>query len=214
MGLTIHHGKGKAESREKIDELFKSLTNIAKIAKWEYWTDKKDEDWRGEKMNYYAFLTNIDEGCETFEIAFNLDTLELQRGFCKTQYSKDFIKTHHTVCQLLQMIKDDYIKDIEVSDEGDYFGNWDKTKLGAEGKKWDKMIEDVGNLLKKTFKDNNNIEIIEKPLIKNGEIYRKHKLKITIESKENLDTVIKQIEQTLDKEVKTEYMKSVKVEKL
>lgn len=171
MGLTIHYSGGKADSQKKIDELLSRLSDIAKIAKWDYWleNEKKDnvqgrnknDSENGKSVNYKSFCANIDEGCETFEIGFNYDTLECanyyryksmdytqKSGFsCKTQYSKDFVTTHHTICQLLEMIKTEYIKDLSVSDEGGYFGNWDKEALGTEIKEWDKMIKGVGKML-------------------------------------------------------------------
>ena len=118
---------------------------------------------------YKAFFANIDEGCETFEIGFNYRTLECayyyryphmkhteKTGFfCKTQYSKDFIGTHHTICMLLDHIKTYYVPDLEVHDEGGYFGKWDKKALGAEIKEWNAMIRGVGEQLKEAIEQHN-----------------------------------------------------------
>ena len=191
MGLTIHYSGGQAESPAKIAELITSLCRIARNQKWKYWTEKKtykdiyrttyekpqngmgrivSQPVKDEKeVVYKAFFANIDEGCETFEIGFNLQTLECayyyryphmkhteKSGFfCKTQYSKDFINTHHTICLLLDHIKTYYVPDLKVHDEGEYFGKWDRKALGAEIKEWDKMIKDVGEMLTQVVKKHN-----------------------------------------------------------
>ena len=80
------------------------------------------------------------------------------------------MQTHHIVCVLLDTIEKNYVKDMEVHDEGGYYGVWDKKALGEEIKEWDGMIGKFADRLKTAFGDNPNIKILKQPKIQNGEI--------------------------------------------
>lgn len=152
MGLTIHYGGGKAASREKIKECLDALEEVAKVSKWEHWrsADKKHDYMTGNEIeNYEEVGMNIDPGCESFVVGFNKDTLACVHHFCKTQYSDDFIGTHHKICKLLELIKTTWVNDLEVHDEGNYYGHWDKEELSKEVQKWHAMIMSVTTQLQK-----------------------------------------------------------------
>ena len=180
MGLTIYYAGGRANSRKEIDELFDYLCRIASKQGWDYEIktrlfkgnitgyvlDSKNGECREKSIAkdrtvfYKVFYANIDEGCETFRIGFDYESLDcaqfyqlsdmdrkIQKGgfFCKTQYSQHFLDTHHAICIILDYIKSHHVAGLEVVDEGGYYGNWDKEALEIEYEKWSDLMDCFGD---------------------------------------------------------------------
>jgi hypothetical protein len=175
MGLTIHYSGGRAKSKEKIDECVAFLEDVAQKLPCQYQiVDERLtgilEDWSSPKskqngkpvsIQYKAVTLYLDEGSEPLCFGFDYNTLEfcsyftypadrrIGKGgfFCKTQYAKNFLQTHHLTCKLLQHVKDNYVRGLRVNDDGKYFGNWNQDQLKQTYKEWSGLISSVGRAL-------------------------------------------------------------------
>ena len=165
MGLTIHYS-GKIKPA-RIDECLNALESIAKKNHWQYerHDDKPATKYeRQGKTGQFIPVEHLcktislilDPGCEWLTFDFDKKTGKLQ-NFCKTQYSENFIATHHLVCKILEMVRDKFVPNLDVSDEGDYFGIWDREKLGATIEEWDKMVMGISRALQESWGDDNVI---------------------------------------------------------
>jgi hypothetical protein len=177
MGLTVHYSGGRAASRDKIDECIAFLANVAQKLPCQYQiVDEKLtgilDDWSNPKskqngkpvsIEYKGISLFLDQGSEPLCFGFDYNTLEfcsyftyradgrLGKGgfFCKTQYAQNFLQTHHLTCKLLQRIQEKYVSDLKVSDDGEYFGNWDQDKLKVTFEEWSGIISAFGKAVDK-----------------------------------------------------------------
>jgi hypothetical protein len=175
MGLTVHYSGGKAKSQAKIDDCLGFVQNVAEklpcrfdiinqvltgnLDDWQH--PKNPQTGQLIKVHLKGILLWLDEGCEPLNFSFNYDSLEFcnyfkssknnvvnKAGFfCKTQFSKNFLLTHHIVCKLLEVIKENYVRGIKVNDDAQYFGNWDKEKLKNSYEEWTGLISSFGKAL-------------------------------------------------------------------
>ena len=179
MGLTIHYSGGKAKNRTTIDGCLEFLKDMAIRLPCKYLLI--DETLTGELDDYSrpkspnngkrvivkqkGIMLFLDQGSEPLTFNFDTDSLEfchyflckdgtIFKGglFCKTQYAKNFMRTHHVACKLLEIVKKKYVTGLRVSDEGEYYGNWNKNKLAKTIEKWNGMIANFGAAMDKLSK--------------------------------------------------------------
>ena len=106
---------------------------------------------------YNGLVLNLwwGEGCEPTNLCFvrtGKGMIWTGGAFTKTQYAKDFVKAHVSVCTLLKgMEKMGLIK--EVSDEGDYYDTEDITQLTDASEENLKLIAAMVGTLKETLGD-------------------------------------------------------------
>ena len=102
------------------------------------------------------------EGCEATNLPFvayngaigNRKRKWTGSSFTKTQYASEFVKAHVSVCAILKHAeKLGLIKD--VYDEGDFYNTEDITVLIDNGEENLKIIASCGEILKKTFGEQN-----------------------------------------------------------
>lgn len=102
-----------------------------------------------------GFSTLIMEGCEPFNLPFVADKTKenswIVKSFTKTQYARDFLKAHVTVCSLLETIKKENSFEIEVHDESGYYESHDFIEMNETKKQMDIFINSIGISLKKMF---------------------------------------------------------------
>ncbi|HYV33300.1 MAG TPA: hypothetical protein VE973_00425, partial [Candidatus Limnocylindria bacterium] len=181
MGLTVHYSEGKAGDHSKIDDCVNFVREVAQRLPCRYeMVDAKLggklDDWLnpGNQMNgqlvtvrQKGIILFLDEGAEPLAIIFDYDTLEFcnyfisvkdgtlnKTGFfCKTQYAKNFLSTHHTVCKLLAILKTKYLPQLHVVDDGKYFGVWDMQRLVGTIERWDGIMANFAEIIDETAKD-------------------------------------------------------------
>jgi len=68
--------------------------------------------------------------------------------FCKTHYAG--FQVHKKVCKLLDAISKNYFE-LEVHDEGDYYGIWDEEKGKKNFGEYVAFVHNIGNMLKDTL---------------------------------------------------------------
>ena len=204
MGLTIHYSKGKIQSKDKIDSCIKSVEDIAGRLPCKYQLIDEQltgilDDWANPKnpqngkrvlVNYKGIILFLDEGSEPLSFSFDCDALEfcsyfippnsnelIKAGFfCKTQYAKNFLHTHHTACKFLEFIKKEFVSGLRVHDEGKYFGKWDRKLLKQTYEEWSGLISAFGKALDKL--EFNPSQDIERGINQAAEeVYKDEKLK-------------------------------------
>ncbi len=165
MGLTIHYSQGKAKNRLKIDNCIAFLEDVARRLPCE--NNLIDETLTGlldnsvVTVHQKGVILFLDEGSEPLTFVFDYDSLEFcqyfnfgndgtidKSGFfCKTQYAKNFLRTHHTACKLLETIKREYVRGLRVVDDAEYFGDWNKIKLEKTFERWNNIIVNFAETL-------------------------------------------------------------------
>ncbi len=156
MGITINY-MGQLNNKDEISDFCSDLVNIAEVFNWDY--TLMDEDWGkvpdakliktsdGVKIKGYLGLKGIGlrlhDDCETLNFFFdakgslcsplNIVYQNEEQGensrwiFVKTQFAPADI--HITIIKLLKYIKERYIPNLQVIDEGEYWESEDKVNL-------------------------------------------------------------------------------------
>ncbi len=181
MGLTVHYSNGQAKDRSKLDACIGFVKEVAERLPCRYEVvdttlSAQLDDWlrpnnpkNGQlvTVRQKGIILFLDEGAEPLTITFDYDTLEFcnyfisvkdgtlnKTGFfCKTQYAKNFLRTHHTACKLLAILKAKYLPQLHVVDEGEYFGTWDMQKLAGTIEEWNSLIANFAENISKAAKD-------------------------------------------------------------
>lgn len=150
MGLTFHYS-ATARSREAITALIDETADIAQSLEWKY--NIIDDE------NLYG-ITISAEGSEPLSLTFanNLklcSVISLLTGepgdpyyytaFTKTQFAGE--DTHIALLKLLKYVSDKYFSDIEVDDEGGYWGTWDKEILSKQFAAYRSALNEFEGLL-------------------------------------------------------------------
>lgn len=170
MGITIHY-KGHIKSMALIDQLQKEMVDICESMSWDYDLLNEDLNQpfsaelihtdRGAEINGHiplkGIIINTDPNNESFDLLFNpkgqlssfmLEILldegtiseELLWVFVKTQYGP--IDAHIAIVKLLDYMKKNYVPDLEVKDEGEYWETRDRERLmGKRGFIAGKMVQ-------------------------------------------------------------------------
>lgn len=181
MGITIHY-KGKLNNPDLLNDLTDEMVAISKETEWKY-------ELIDDKVQYVkGIIMRPHIKSETFSLLFNknLDLVSiaaLSLGECnkegphvssiKTQYAP--LEIHILVINLLKYLKNKYISDLEVFDDGNYWNTMDKNVLKKNMDFLASRIDMVGDILdahQGNFKDTDPTEDvadkIEKILKKYG----------------------------------------------
>ena len=166
MGITIHY-RGRIRDINLIDEFCDELIDIAKTMDWKSSDLIYDEEDKIKGVSVtphkdsesLSFFFNIEDGC--LRNIMNVITKEpynpkeLEWDFIKTQFAPP--EVHVTVVKLLQYIKEKYMPDLEVVDEGDYWETGDenvlRNKLKFLGDKIDAFGKALNSISKKDIKE-------------------------------------------------------------
>jgi hypothetical protein len=140
MGITIHY-KGRINDPVNIDSLIDEISDICEDMKWEYTIIEKDNN-DIDHPPVKGIVFTIHEECEP--VGFIFDKKGCLRSpisipfyeendkhqlvvSVKTQFSSPDI--HIVLIKLLRYIKSKYIKNLEVTDEGEYWETSNKERL-------------------------------------------------------------------------------------
>ncbi len=132
MGLTFHY-TAKIRRQELIDEMTAEVEDIARSLKWKYHIID-DDQLKGIVVSPEECeplgLTFTPNGklCSIVNVIVNKPDDEFYySGFTKTQFAGP--DTHIALLKLLHYLSEKYFSEIEVYDEGLYWGTWDKKIL-------------------------------------------------------------------------------------
>lgn len=146
MGLTFHYA-AKIRKHELIDEMIAEVKDIAGSLQWKY--DIIDDDkLKGilvsPKECEPLSLTFAPNGrlCSIVNVIVNKPDDEFYySGFTKTQFAGP--DTHIALLKLLRYLSEKYFSEIEVYDEGLYWGVWDKKILLEQFAKYNYALNAV-----------------------------------------------------------------------
>ena len=186
MGVTIHY-QGKINELSLIDKVTEELNDISEELDWGKLLINDD------KLNIKGILILPPPECEPLSFLFDKTTGVLQHSILlsaddmgedhykynnvKTQFAP--IHVHITIIKLLKYLKKNYINDIIVTDEGEYWETEDVELLQSKFDLLKEMIDVVASAFNKTEKipgesPESLAERIEKILI---EIHERNKNK-------------------------------------
>lgn len=198
MGITIHY-KGKLKNPVLVYSLTDELKDISEIMKWDYSIMDKDwdEPMTGELLHHENMVEisghlplkgiriNLHPDCESLSILFDKDgCLQSVLGmvlhdketkksdsnylFVKTQFAPPEI--HISIIKLLKYLKNKFIPDLEVIDEGSYWDTEDEKLLIQKITFLNRKMDQVEELIS-SIKDEFNhlsteeaIKLLEKTL--------------------------------------------------
>ncbi|UCE06798.1 MAG: hypothetical protein JSW07_01780 [bacterium] len=170
MGITIHY-RGSIKDCSLIDKIQKEMADICNSMDWDYqlWNEDQSKPFdaklvhaeQGASIEGHIPLRGIsivtDPKNESLDLLFNPegklssfmleilthdDTLSKDHDwiFVKTQYGS--IDAHIAIVKLLRYLKQKYIPDLEVKDEGEYWETNDKEHLMSKrGFLFGKMVQ-------------------------------------------------------------------------
>lgn len=157
MGITIHF-RGKLQNLLDIHSLQDELIDICKIMEWEWSSLDEDwnkpcsaklefDEGRSEITGHLPLkgvAIKLHPDCETLSLYFDpsgnlsspISMIMINEGRVKADESYTFVKTqfappdiHISIIKLLQFLKNRYIPNLEVHDEGEYWESGEKDKL-------------------------------------------------------------------------------------
>ncbi len=187
MGITIHY-QGKINEISLIENVTGELKDITEELEWEYFLIDDD------KLGIKGIYINPPPNCEALTFLFDKNTGVLKDriilqfddmgddhykfNHTKTQYAP--IQVHITIIKLLRYLKNKYISDLTVTDEGEYWDSEDANLLQSKFDFLNEMLEIVADSLNKIEKIPNEsneslINRIEKILT---EIHERNKNKL------------------------------------
>lgn len=170
MGITIHY-KGSINDLALIDQIQQEMVDICQSMNWEYhlWNEDQSKPYdaelihtnSGAKTEGHIPLRGIsiitDPENESLDLLFNpqgqLSSFMLEilkhNGTLSKDHNWIFVKTqfgsvdsHIAIVKVLQYLKQTYIPDLEVKDEGEYWETGDKEHLmGKRGFLLGKMAQ-------------------------------------------------------------------------
>jgi hypothetical protein len=150
MGLTFHYS-GRIRQYEKIDEMILEAEDISKSLDWKY-NIIDDDKLKGIILSPEGSeplsLTFVPEGrlCSVISVMVNEpDDPFYYTAFTKTQFAGP--DTHIALMKLLRYLSDKYFSEIEVDDEGLYWGTWDKKILLEQFTKYNYALDAVTTAL-------------------------------------------------------------------
>lgn len=159
MGITIHY-QGKINNTYLIDEFTSEIKDISDELNWKY--DLIDDD----ELNIKGILISPLQDCESLSFLFDktngilkdriilvcndLGDEHYKYNHTKTQFAP--ITIHITIIKLLKYLKDKYLSDLIVTDEGDYWETEDAELLLSKFNFLNNMINILTDELGKTEK--------------------------------------------------------------
>ncbi len=171
MGLSLHY-RGRIKDIHLIDQLCEEIVDIAQTMNWTYVVLDKDlskpmtarlvHTDKGAEIKGHLPIKGVafkpHENCETVDLCFDakgnltdpFTMISVHEGLIQPEHAAVSVKTqfappdvHMTIVKLLKYVKQRYIPDLEVTDEGDYWETGDKDALAAKiaflGKKIDEL---------------------------------------------------------------------------
>jgi hypothetical protein len=146
MGLTFHYS-GRIRQYEKIDEMVYEVEDICKSLGWKY-SVIDDDKLKGIVLSPEGSeplsLTFVPNGrlCSIISVVVNEPNDPFYyTAFTKTQFAGP--DTHIALLKLLRYLRDKYFSEIEVNDEGLYWGTWDKIILLEQFAKYNYALDAV-----------------------------------------------------------------------
>jgi hypothetical protein len=178
MGITIHY-KGKLKNPALVYSVTDELKDISEIMKWDYSIMDKDwdEPMTAELLHHEnrveikghlplkGIRINLHLNCESLSILFDKDgylqsvlgmvlhNKEIKKSesyylFVKTQFAPPEI--HIAIIKLLKYLKNKFIPDLEVIDEGSYWETEDQElliqKISFLNRKMDQVEELISSI--------------------------------------------------------------------
>lgn len=150
MGLSFYYS-GRIRQYEKIDEMVCEVEDISKSLGWKC-NIIDDDKLKGIVLSPEGSeplsLTFVPDGrlCSIISVIVNKpDDLFYYTAFTKTQFAGP--DTHIALMKLLRYLSDKYFSDIEVNDEGLYWGTWDKKILLEQFTKYNYALDAVKTAL-------------------------------------------------------------------
>jgi hypothetical protein len=154
MGITIYYS-GKIKDINLIPELIDGLRAVSNIAGWKY-------NIIDDQPRIYGIALDVHPKCETVLVTFDKEgtlgyiyehkdkdgnprTAEAHSLSVKTQYAGE--RVHIAVIELLKYIKNKYIPDLDVEDDGDYWDKEDRESLRVNFDRVRVAIDGLGNAL-------------------------------------------------------------------
>lgn len=143
MGLSIHYSATIC-SREAITLLIEETADIARSLSWKYNIIDNEQLYgitiAPEKCEplFLTFAPNCKLCSVTSALAGDPNSPYYYTAFTKTQFAGE--DTHIALLTLLKYLSDKYFSEIEVSDEGSYWGIWDKNMLSAQFEKYNNAL--------------------------------------------------------------------------
>ena len=193
MSITIHY-KGSIRDLALISKLQEEMVDVCEIMNWEYHLLNEDLTKPFDATLTHSegaahidghiplkgIIINVDPENESLDLLFtperNLSSFMLEilkdEGtidknhnwiFCKTQYGG--VDSHIAIIKLLRHLKQTYIPDMEVKDEGEYWETGDKERLmGKRGFLFGKMVQFEKALSSIEVDDNTSTEELVKKI--------------------------------------------------
>jgi hypothetical protein len=159
MGITIHY-QGKINEVSLINKVTEELKDISEELEWKY--HLIDDD----KLNIKGIFINPPPDCEPLTFLFDKTTGILKHFILlsfddmgedhyrynnvKTQFAP--IHVHITIIKLLKYLKRQYMNDINVTDEGEYWETGDAQLLQSKFDFLEEMIDVVAGSFSKIEK--------------------------------------------------------------
>jgi hypothetical protein len=171
MGLSFHY-RGSINKYSDIDPLVEEVEDICKSLRWDYHILNNHEPFNDANINNTKFINySIEdlrgiivcpENSESLSLTFlpnkNLccpaklvsndpvkNDLMIEVIHTKTQFAGP--DTHIALMKLLKYLKEKYIHDLDVNDEGLYSGEWNKEALLDQFAKYDGVLDMVTKAL-------------------------------------------------------------------
>lgn len=146
MGLVFHY-RASIHSDTAINELITEVKDIACVLKWKYRVIR-DNDIRGIVVSpkkceplHLTFSPNL-KLCTCLAVEyFKPDDPYYYWAFTKTQFAGP--DTHIALLKLLKYLSDKYFSEIEVLDEGEYWGKWDEKLLAMHFSRFNFLLDQV-----------------------------------------------------------------------
>lgn len=151
MGITIYY-KGNLNNADKRKETVDTIKYIGETAEWE--VNIIDE----RKKNLYGAVLQVHEECDPLPFLFD-STGRLRSLFWLAGYASDddlwtFTKTqfagfeaHIIIIKFLDFIKKNFISDLEVKDDTDYWTHRNSLILQKNFRQTDFLISSFGKML-------------------------------------------------------------------
>lgn len=179
MGITIHY-KGKIDKVETIGKMTDELADISTSLKWKQTAvDDAEQEVKGivikphENSESLSILVNRElHLISFFALSLNEANKESARFVSiKTQYAP--IHIHVSMIKLLKYLKNKYVTNLEVVDEGDYWNTMDEKILKEKMDFLATRIDLFGDILDTHQEELQEAETAEKVAEKIEEIMKK-----------------------------------------
>lgn len=161
MGITIHY-LGKLDNTEQIKNATDELTEIAKELKWKYeLINDEKKSISGivikphSKSESLSFIFDVNGELKNIAVLFHDDPVENDYAHVsiKTQFAP--IEIHVTIIKLLRYLKQKFMCNLRVIDEGGYWDTSDEALLWENFSFLNEMMDKLENELNKLDKVEN-----------------------------------------------------------